>query len=70
MALDAERSSCGSRSAGILKSMPFLTIRTAIEAHGEDYSPIRRHCPPTVSDALHRLALQRLPLHVLEQLEA
>jgi hypothetical protein len=24
------------------------TIRTAVEAHGEDRSPIRSHCPPTV----------------------
>ena len=63
-AQDAKR--CRSRSAGVLKSMPQLTIRTAIEAHGEDYSPIRKHCPRCTAPAC---PLERLPLHVLERLK-
>ena len=58
--------SCRSRSAGVLKSMRQLTIRTAIEAHDGDYSPIRRHRPRYTAPACP----PRLPLHVLEQLKA
>jgi hypothetical protein len=50
--------------------MPQHTIKTAIEVLGEDFSPIQRHCPPPVPDALPRPALQRLPLHALGQLRA
>jgi len=56
---------CRSRSASVLKSMP------AAACHRNGHrGPGRRLCPPTVLDALHRPALQRLPLHVPERLKA